>query len=422
VWGLGVEGRASVARLQEMGITPIVVDDGQPDGGGPSLVGSHENSMDGLATCDVVIKTPGISRYAPSVRELEDRGVAVVGGLGLWMEGADRSKVVCVTGTKGKSTTTAIAGHLLRGLSLKPLLGGNFGIPPWDPKVDSLHHDFWIIETSSYQATDLTASPPVVAVTSLSQDHLDWHQGQVETYFRDKLSICTRPGAKQTIANGDSALLLAKRDLLGPQIDWISAAQPAGEWITELGLKGEHNRRNALIAVACLRAMGVDGADNEDRLLSAARDFKGLESRLETIGSTRGVTFVDDSLSTNVLPTIAALDAFPGRRVALLVGGRDRMIDYSPLAEALRIREAPTRIFTLPDNGPRIRAVIESVEGSPAVTDYDDLEAAVRAAFTWAAPDGVVMLSPAAPSFGRFANYRDRASAFRRAFEECAGL
>jgi UDP-N-acetylmuramoylalanine--D-glutamate ligase len=164
------------------------------------------------------------------------------------------------------------------------------------------------------------------------------------------------------------------------------------------------------------------------------------------------VTFVDDSLSTNVLPTLAALDAFPGRRIALIVGGHDRGIDYAPLAAGVLARAAPTRVLTLPENGPRIRATLESAptpapaltsappaapvpsasaapatSAAPAgtafagVTDCPDLAAAVAAGFAWAQPDGVVLLSPAAPSFGVFKDYRDRGEAFARAVRALDG-
>ena len=145
-----------------------------------------------------------------------------------------------------------------------------------------------------------------------------------------------------------------------------------------------------------------------------------------------GVTFVDDSLSTNVLPTLAALDAFPGRRIALIVGGHDRGIDYAPLAGGVVTRDAPTYVLTLPDSGPRIRAQIEAAAVPAAatpppeptsfagVTDCPDLAAAVAAAYRWAQPDGLVLLSPAAPSFGAFKDYRDRAEAFARAVRALA--
>jgi UDP-N-acetylmuramoylalanine--D-glutamate ligase len=353
------------------------------------------------------------------VAQLSAAGIPVVGGLGLWLAEADLRRVLCVTGTKGKSTTSSLTGHLLAGLGYRCMVGGNIGAVPYDPG-NAGDFDYWVIEVSSYQATDLPVSPPVVAVTSLHPDHLDWHGG-VEQYYRDKLSACSQPGAELTVANGDSALLRERAALLGPRVEWVSEHDaPAATWMEPLGLPGGHNRRNALIARRCLVALGVPGAAETTALHGAAAGYQPLPSRLTPVGTVGGVTFVDDSLSTNVLPTLAALDAFPGRRIALIVGGHDRGIDYAPLAAGVVTRDAPTYVLTLPDSGPRIRAQLEAVVAAgPAafagVTDCPDLAAAVAAGFCWAQPDGIVLLSPAAPSFGQFRNYSDRAEAFSRA-------
>jgi UDP-N-acetylmuramoylalanine--D-glutamate ligase len=423
VWGLGVEGHANLRKLAALGADPVLVDDHPPaEGpGGRPVLATGDGGLDALAACDVVVKTPGISRYRPEVAGLQARGVPVVGGLGLWLAEADRGRVVCVTGTKGKSSVTAVAGHLLTRWGYRCLVGGNIGRPPWDPAAGGQDYDYWVIETSSYQATDLPCSPPVVAVTSLHPDHLDWH-GDVGTYYRDKLSACSQPGADLTVANGDSDLLRQRAGLLGPRVEWVRAGdEPGATWMAPLGLLGVHNRRNALIARACLHALGVPQAADEIALAAAATGFVPLASRLQVIGEVAGVTFVDDSLSTNVLPTLAAMDAFPGRRVALIAGGHDRGIDYQPLAAGLAIRDAPTLVLAVPDSGPRIQAAIE-VEGpgQVEVNACADLASAVGRGYRWALPDGVVLLSPAAPSFGRFRDYRDRGEAFGRAMHACA--
>jgi UDP-N-acetylmuramoylalanine--D-glutamate ligase len=425
LFGLGREGEANLRACRARGIEPVLVDDQpHPDGVDDApVLPTAAGGLTALLACDVVVKTPGISPYAPPVAALVAGGVVVTGGLGLWLAGADLSRVVCLTGTKGKSTTTAIAGHLLRGLGHRCLVGGNIGVPPFDPRVGD-DYDYWVIEVSSYQATNVMVAPPVVAVTSLHPDHLPWHRADPETYYRDKLSLCARPGADLTIANGDSPLLRERRDLLGPRVEWVHAADdPGATWLEPLGLLGAHNRRNALIARAALRALRVPGTDDPAGLAAAAAGFAGLDSRLRVIGNVGGVTFVDDSLSTNVLPTLAAVDAFPDRRVALLVGGQDRGIDYRSLAEGLRARVRELLVLTIPDNGPHIRAVLARTGAGAAVTvvDADDLTAAVLEGYRWAGPDGVVLLSPAAASFGRFRDYRDRAAVFAAAMASCAG-
>ena len=434
VWGLGREGHASLRKLLAMGVEPVLVDDkpadpALPTPGGRPVLATSDGGLAALERCDVVVKTPGLSRYRPEVARLTGLGIPVVGGLGLWLAEADLRRVLVVTGTKGKSTTSSVTGHLLTGLGYRCMLGGNIGAPPYDPAeagtAEAGDFDYWVIEVSSYQATDLPCSPPVVAVTSLHPDHLDWHGG-VEQYYRDKLSACSQPGAELTVANGDSDLLRERAGLLGPRVEWVSEDdEPGADWMEPLGLPSRHNRRNALIARRCLVALGVPGAADDTRLRGAAAGYQPLPSRLTPVGTVGGVPVVDDSLSTNVLPTLAALDAFPGRRIALIVGGHDRGIDYAPLAAGVVARDAPTYVLTLPDSGPRIRAQIEAAgpASAPApasasalagVTDCPDLEAAVAAGFRWAQPDGVVLLSPAAPSFGQFKDYRDRGEAFAR--------
>jgi UDP-N-acetylmuramoylalanine--D-glutamate ligase len=408
-----------------MGGEPVLVDDapGAPELDGLEVLTTERGGLERLLRCDVVVKSPGISRYRAEVAELEEVGVAVRGGLGLWMVEADSTRVACITGTKGKSTTTALAVHLLRGLGYDARAGGNIGHPPWDPSTER-EPDYWVVETSSFQVPDLEVGPRVVAVTSLFPDHLDWH-GSVERYYADKLSLCTKSGVVLALANGADPELRRNAASLGSRADWVSedAVSRAAVWAHEAGLRGRHNAGNAAMARAVLEGLGAEGASQSARLSAAAAGFPGLPSRCHTIGRVDGVEFVDDSLSTNVLPTRAALEAFAGRPVALLVGGHDRGIDYGPLARTLAERREPTLVATMPDNGPRIGAAVRAACGvadaALQVVDAEDLEEAVSTAFEWAPTGGVVLLSPAAPSFGRFADYGERAAAFAEAAARC---
>ncbi|MGH8602409.1 MAG: glutamate ligase domain-containing protein, partial [Gammaproteobacteria bacterium] len=153
----------------------------------------------------------------------------------------------------------------------------------------------------------------------------------------------------------------------------------------------------------------------------AAEGFKALPSRLSLIGTVDGVAFIDDNLSTNVLPTVAAVEAFPDRRVALIVGGQSRGINYWPLGVALRSRVTELLLVTVPDNGPDIRHQVDAADPGNYVKTLDsrDLMEAVHYGYQWARPDGIVLLSPAAPSFGRFRDYRERGAVFAAAMEAC---
>jgi UDP-N-acetylmuramoylalanine--D-glutamate ligase len=418
VWGLGVEGHANLRRLKAIGASPVLVDDEPAEGSG--ALQTDAGGFDALRGCEVVVKTPGISRYRPEVRELEAGGIPVAGGLGLWMQEADRDRVACITGTKGKSTTTSIAGHLLQRMGFRCFVGGNIGNPPWDPEA-AQQADFWVIETSSYQATDLQIAPRVIAVTSLHPDHLNWH-GDLDAYYRDKLSICTLPGAGVTVSNAEDPVVQQHRSQLGDDVRWVPDPGLPSGWVSRLALIGRHNAINALIAQTVLAELGVAAASDDAKLAAAAEGFAPLEHRLQVIGTIAGVTFVDDSLSTNVLPTLAALDAFDDRRVALIAGGFDRGVDYGALATGIRDRRAPLLVLGVPANGPRIIETLHSQGLAPLVETRlaADLAEATRLGFEWARPDGVVLLSPAAPSFGAFRDYRERAAAFTAAMRKMA--
>jgi UDP-N-acetylmuramoylalanine--D-glutamate ligase len=418
IWGLGVEGRASIRRLAALGRVPVLVDDAPPapEVDGLPVLATSANGLDALEACDVVVKSPGISRYRPEVAQLEASGVAVYGGLGLFMAEADPTRVACITGTKGKSTTTALAVHLLTGLGYDARAGGNIGQPPWDP-ANGPDPEYWVIETSSFQVPDLALAPRVVAVTSLSPDHLDWH-GTVERYYADKLALCTKPGVSLALVDGTDEELRAHTGLLGPHLHWVTAEDAARDavWSGALGLPGPHNARNASIARAVLAGLGIAAAADDAALAAAAADFDGLPSRCHSLGRVGSVEFVDDGLSTNVLPAQAALAAFAERPVALLVGGHDRGVDYEPLGRTLAARRPPTLVVTMPDNGARIGAAVRATgDGRVEVVDAPSLDAAVDAAFDWAPEGAVVLLSPAAPSFGRFGDYRERSAAFAAA-------
>jgi UDP-N-acetylmuramoylalanine--D-glutamate ligase len=431
VWGLGVEGGASLRRLRAMGIVPVLVDDnpGAPTLDGTEVLATERGGLDALGACEVIVKSPGISRYRAEVTDLESAGVMVCGGLGLFMAEADAERVVCITGTKGKSTTTVLAVHLLRGLGVRAEAGGNIGRPPWDLSQEP-EPDYWVIETSSFQVPDLPVASRVVAVTSLAPDHLDWH-GTVERYYADKLSLCTKANVELVLADGSDERLRAEARRMGAHVRWVTDADGEGDAARagQLGLRGRHNARNATMARQILLALGIPGADDERLLGQAAAGFAGLPSRCRSVATIGPVEFVDDSLSTNVLPTEAALDAFDQSPVALLVGGHDRGVDYAALGRAVARRARPTLVVTMPDNGPRIGAAVRVETARVEVVDAGSLEEAVAIAYRWAlhvatgeGKDGgaVVLLSPAAPSFGRFSDYRERAAAFTEAADRCA--
>jgi len=409
VFGLGVEGHAVRERLAALDCDLVLVDDDPAATGVAGVLATSEGGAAALTSCEAVVKSPGISRYRDDVSSLVHRGVPVLGGVGMWLEEADRDHVVCVTGTKGKSTVTTVIGHLAEGLGTPAVVVGNLGRPPFAPGAD-LSGRLVVCETSSFQATDVAHTPAVVAVTSLGDDHVDWHR-TAERYHADKLSLTRQPGARHTVA-AHSTTLVDHREQLGGEVTWVRGGEPA--LATALGLNGRHGAMNAAVAVAALRAAGVAGADDPSRLLAAAAGYEPLKGRFKEILVTGGIRFVDDSLATNPLPTIAAIEAVDGERVALLVGGHDRGVDYGALADAIARRDGATLVVTLPDNGPAIGRLVAE-RSAIEVVDAADLGVAVAVAVQWLGHEGLVLLSPAAPSFSQFANWEERSDAFAAA-------
>ncbi len=409
IFGAGLEGRTAALRLADLTDDIVVVDD-RPAGnlGEREVIATDAGGASLLASCDVVIKSPGISAYREDVAALERAGVAVVGGVGLTVHEADPSRVVCITGTKGKSTTSSVLGHLAAAAGLRVEVTGNIGRPPFDPSIPA-DLDLLVIETSSFQALDVADAPGIVVVTSLDVDHLDWH-GTVERYQADKLSLTSLPDAGRTLVPADDPTLRAQVDRLGGDVTWVPG--PDRDWTDALGMAGRHNAINAELAAAVLRALEIPLGSDPDALREAAAGYDGLPGRFREIGRRGDVRFIDDGLATNVLPTLAALRSLEGQRLAILVGGHDRGIDYAELIDALASRSAPTMVIGLPESGTRLVAAVSGTGSGTESAAVGSIDEAVDLADGWIGDEGVVLLSPAAPSFSQFANWKERSEAF----------
>jgi UDP-N-acetylmuramoylalanine-D-glutamate ligase len=294
--------------------------------------------------------------------------------------------------------------------------------------------ELYVLELSSYQCSDLTDSPRVAVVTSLFPEHLDAHGGERE-YYRDKLNLlahepelivvngCDERLAAEiktvTDANGFAPVGAAGEDSrFRIEADGIvyCSDDPLFPRVT-LKLRGDHNGRNLCVALAVLDGMGVDVVAAKAELEQAVAGFQGLPHRLTEIEDPSGLTFVDDTLSTSPYSAMHAIDAYAGRPLTVLLGGTDRGLDYSPLRHHLRDRELIA--IGLPDSGPRI---LEELAGLPGVRTENaaDLSAAVLLARKLTPEGGVVLLSPAAPSYGRFRNFEHRSEVFLQAIGDSA--
>jgi UDP-N-acetylmuramoyl-L-alanine---L-glutamate ligase len=438
VWGTGREGRAAVIAIAAHGPSRLLaVDDsanflsvpweGELAALAPLAGGDH--AFGALVAADVVVRSPGVPQTHPWMAELRKRGVTIAGGSALWMaDHADRT--VGVTGSKGKSTTAALISHLLAAVGRANVFGGNIGVPLLDLPVAELY----VLELSSYQCSDLTDSPRVAVVTALFPEHLDAHGGERE-YYRDKLNLLAY-GPELIVVNGADERLMGElsnaRDAQGwgpvavgtedsrfriEPDEWVYASDTRLFRRDTLRLRGKHNGRNLCVALAVLDGMGVDVVDQRSVLEHAVAAFEGLPHRLAEIEDASGLTFVDDTLSTSPYSAMHAIDAYEGRPLTVLVGGTDRGLDYAPLRHHLQDREIT--VIGLPDSGPRILAELAGLPGV-RTENAEDLPAAVRLARKLTPPGGVVLLSPAAPSYGRFRNFEHRSEVFAQAVRDSA--
>ncbi|WBC00044.1 UDP-N-acetylmuramoyl-L-alanine--D-glutamate ligase [Solwaraspora sp. WMMA2080] len=427
VWGTGREGRAAVTAITAQSpATLVAVDDSATaapadwdSGSAPLFTG--EDGFARLAAADVVVRSPGVPQTHPWVIELRRRGVPITGGTALWM--ADHAaRTVGVTGSKGKSTTSSLISHLLTALGRRNAFGGNIGVP----LLAMPEADLYVLELSSYQCSDLTDSPRTAVLTSLFPEHLDSH-GSEERYYSDKLNIIAH-GPETIIYNGTDPRLT--RRLLNEEA--TAAGLPDGYHVAPgpdgrpylhrraeplfaravLPLAGRHNESNLCVALAVLEALGVDCVADRDAVADAVAGFAGLPHRLAEIADPSGLTFVDDSISTSPYSAMHAIDAYAGRPLTVIVGGTDRGLDYTPLREHLA--ECELTVIGVPDSGPRI---LDTLAGLPGVRTAraDDLPTAVALARELTPDGGVVLLSPAAPSYGHFRNFEHRSEVFAAA-------
>lgn len=415
IWGTGREGAAVAEFVRHFlpGRELVFVDEGEPESSfraGPGAVFRDKDRIrEAVLNAEVLVKSPGVSLNHELIVEAKRRGVHVTSLLNLYFAETRRSKTICVTGTKGKSTTATLIHQMLNGARATAELFGNIGVPI---TVDAGRNvDYLVLEVSSYQAADFEGRCDIAVLTSLFPEHLDWH-GEVDSYYRCKINLLNRASCRIV---SEQALELAKAaGLKGGEIV-VSAPQPEvfealGEFDNEY-LRRPQNLSNVSLALEVVSALELD----PKLALQAVRDFAGLPHRQRVIGERDGILYVDDSISTTPNSTIAALEVFRVRPVTLIAGGYDRGISYDLLVDYL-IDKQILAVVCIGDSGMRIHRALMA-KGFGAVQCADSMNSAVRLARDLTPRGGTILLSPAAPSFVMFRNYVERGAAFAKAAE-----
>ncbi len=327
----------------------------------------------------------------------------------MWFAEKAAVTTIGVTGTKGKSTTASLVAHILGRLGRRVALAGNIGVPVTD--IDKEAADYAVIEVSSYQAADFDGVCDIAVLTSLFPEHLDWHR-TLDNYYRDKLNLLRRARCAVVNAEAAPAVGLARHlfndeaglHCRGPEI--FDGRARVGK-VDNRYLARPHNLSNLCAALTVAKVLGLDLR----AALDAAADFRGLPHRQQELGEIDGVLYVDDSISTAPELTAAALDVYAGHAITLILGGYDRGIDYGKLvarltAGAVRARHLPWR---------QRRAHLRRARpagGPPTTVLARSMADAVADAKRMTQTGGVVLLSPAAPSYGHYRDFAERGRDF----------
>lgn len=408
ILGFGREGRAMAEALETDAPGCIITVADQSDAIDVPKNYAKQLGKDWLKDLtgfDVLIKSPGI----PPQSEFKAVQNKLTSPTQIFLDSVKPSGaiVIGVTGSKGKSTTSALLHTILTTARKDSHLVGNIGEPAIRHLKDAKPGAVFVMEMSSYQLMDLTVSPEIAVVTSFFPEHLDYH-GTLEAYLEAKKNIARHQSEKdvvfycETFKEAKEIALVSKGRKIG-----FSPGDP-GLKPDEVALKGAHNLGNIAGALATALYLGVD----KKIALAAIRTFKGLPHRLETVAKTDGVEWVNDSISTTPETAVAALNALGENVSTIIVGGQDRGYDFSLLAKRLLSSKVKT-VILLPDSGFVIAKEIERAGVPVLLVEAKDMPEAVRLAKEHT-ENGIVLLSPASPSYGHFKNFEDRGEQFRK--------
>jgi len=406
VVGLARSGRAAVAALRQRGTAVVAYDAAaETDVVGIDAeirLGDWDDAfLDGVG---LLVKSPGVPAEAAPVAAAHAAGIPVAAEIEL---GALllANPILGVTGTNGKTTTSALLGAMFDAAGLPVEVAGNIG-RPLTSLVDLAAPDAWIVcELSSFQLEDIdTLRPKIAILLNLEPDHLDRH-GSFEAYRAAKLRIFENQG-------GDDVAIVPRGFAPVPGAARRFEFDGAGALPAEPLIPGAHNRENAAAAVTAARAAGIP----DDAIAEALRTFPGVEHRIEEVAMIAGVRYVNDSKATNVAAALRALASFPGARKLVILGGRGKAEPYAPLAEALSPGD---RAYVI---GEATEAIAEALEAAGVAFERSgDLSTAVAAAAVEARDGDVVLLTPACASFDQFTSYEQRGEEFGKLVQKLQG-
>lgn len=430
VIGMKRSGQAAAELLQKKGARVRLMDEGTPGETEQLFLNTHKLALEkqdqaNIGSPEVIVVSPGVPADIPLLVHARARGIPVIGEVELasfYLKGP----VIGITGSNGKTTTTALTGHILRQCGFECLVGGNIGTAVTSLVEGSRDGQWNVLELSSFQLeTIFRFRAEVAACLNVTPDHLDRHH-TFEEYANAKARLF------ETQVKGDSAVLNFEDETCREfasrtkaEVFWFSSKRKVpcgvhleGEEILlngkpfmdrrQIGLRGMHNVENAMAAAMMARLAGAPPGLIGD----AVRSFPGVEHRIEFVRSFKGVDYYNDSKATNVDAALKALDAFDGD-LWVILGGKDKGSDYRPLREPLRQKAKAALLI-----GAAANRIAEDLEGAVKLVRPEILREAIWRAREEAAPGDTVLLAPACASFDQFENYEHRGRTFKQIVQE----
>jgi UDP-N-acetylmuramoylalanine--D-glutamate ligase len=399
ILGYGIEGMDAEKFFKSQGADVTILDKK-----------FDENYLSELSKFDVIVRSPGVYRFIPEIVEAEKNGAIVTSAVKIFFENCS-GKIIGVTGTKGKGTTSTLIYEILKADGKEVYLAGNIGSPMLELLSVISDKSYVVLEMSSFQLIDLDKSPHIAVVLNITEDHLDWHKDRDE-YINAKKNIIFHQNSDDfAVINFDYETPKSFAEVAKGKLIKFSKDALEPQFKKNLLLRGEHNLENIAAAVAVAGVLKID----DKTILEVVKNFKGLEHRLELVKTVKGITFYNDSFATGPQPTIAAINSF-SEPETLILGGSDKGLDYSELGDVINKKENIKNIILI---GAIRNEIKKYIQGK----DVHDLETSgmqeiVKKAFEVTPKGGVVILSPAAASFDMFKNYKDRGDRFKKAVEE----
>ncbi len=392
--------------------------------------GGHD--MDKVLSADIIIKSPGIPEKAPVIKTIREKGIELISEIEWGFRYKGDSKIIAITGSNGKSTTTSLTYHILKESGLDVAMVGNIGYS-FARQVAEDPKPWYVAEISSFQLDDIvTFKPDIAMILNITPDHLDRYNYEFDNYVAAKFRITENQDKEDIVIlnrDDEASRKYLEQNTINPRIIYITmsdAHNNSGDggymqnedmhikWegddmkvsIHDMTLDGKHNQFNSMAAGISARAAGI----RKEKIRDCFETFEGLEHRLEFVATVRGVDFINDSKGTNLNSVWFALESMQ-KSVVLILGGQDKGNDYNEIMEL--VEDKVKAIVCMGLDNTKIHAAFEGKVAH--IADTQSAAEAVNAAYAFADKGDVVLLSPGCASFDLFKNYEDRGRQFKDA-------